>query len=247
MRAALCLVLLLLLCSPSQARVLRVVGTHFPGIYEQLGDGHFSGLGPALLQELATALDSELHFELHPWARAQRMVELGAADVLVGPYRTVEREQRFEFAAEPFYQDRILFYVRGDRPIVWRGDYSELVGRRIGVVRGWVYGSSFEQARGLLRPITVESVENGLRMLAAGRLELLASNQRNTAPHLAILDLHGGVRELSPLIDIQRGYFAFPRDEGHRELRQRFDQAFRQLVESGALRRLAAPYAVSVP
>lgn len=247
MRAALCLVLLMLFCGPLQARVLRVVGTHFPGIYEQADEDHFSGLGPAVLEQVAEALGGELRFELHPWARAQRMVELGAADVLVGPYRSSERERRFIFAAKPFYQDRILFYVRADRAMAWRGDYHELAGRRVGVVRGWVYGSSFEQARGLLQPVTVENVANGLRMLAVGRLDLLASNQRNTAPYLAALDMHDTVRELMPLIDVQRGYFAFPRDDAHRELRERFDEAFGRLVESGALQRLAAPYAVSVP
>lgn len=247
MRVALCAVLCSVLAGPLQAAKLRVVGTHFPQIYEQTVDGAFSGLGPAVLQALADELGGELHFELHPWARAQRMVEQGTADILVGPYRTAEREQRFAFAAEPFYQDRILFYVRGDRDITWAGDYAGLNGQRVAVVRGWVYGSSFEQARVLLQPIMVESVENGLRMLIAGRIELLASNQRNTAPHLAAMNLQASVRELTPLIDTQRGYFAFPRDAAHAELRQRFDEAFARLLERGELQRLANALQVSIP
>ena len=247
MRSVLVVLVWLCLGAVAQARELRVVGTFFPRVYEQTEDGQFSGLGPAVLRELAGSLESELHFELHPWARAQRMVELGSADILVGPYRTAEREQRFAFAAEPFYQDRILFYARRDAGSTWSGDYHDLNGRRIAVVRGWVYGSQFEEVRAQLQPIMVESVENGLRMLMAGRIELLASNQRNTAPHLTAMALHDEVRELTPLIDVQRGYFAFPRDALHLELRRRFDEAFRQMVESGELARLAAPLEVSVP
>lgn len=231
----------------AQAREWLVVGTTFPQVYEQSADGSFTGLAPSVLRHLAAELGDELRFELYPWTRAQRMVELGEADILVGPYRTAEREARFAFAAEPFYQDRIVFYSRRDQASTWNGDYASLHGKRVAVVRGWIYGSQFEEARARLQPITVESVRNGLRMLHAGRIDLLASNQRNTGPHLLALGLQEQVGELLPLIDVQRGFFAFPRDSGHDELRQRFDSAFEQFVASGQLARLAAPLGVSVP
>jgi polar amino acid transport system substrate-binding protein len=158
-----------------------------------------------------------------------------------------EREARFAFAEEPFYQDRIVFYARRNHEPAWDGDYARLRGKRIAVVRGWIYGSQFEEVRGRLRPVTVETVRNGLRMLQAGRIDLLASNQRNTRPHMLALGLEEQIGELIPLIDVQRGFFAFPRDDAHAELRQRFDRAFERLVESGQLARLAAPLGVSVP
>ncbi|MDG9923149.1 MULTISPECIES: transporter substrate-binding domain-containing protein [unclassified Pseudomonas] len=250
-RTALCACLLglcvSLLGSLAQAREWLVVGTSFPQVYEQNAAGDFTGLAPAVLRQLAAELGDELRFELYPWARAQRMVELGQADILVGPYRTAEREARFAFAAEPFYQDRIVFYARRGHEPDWDGDYASLQNKRLAVVRGWVYGSQFEEMRERLRPITVESVRNGLRMLAAGRIDLLASNQRNTRPHLLALGLQEDVRELLPLIDVQRGFFAFPRDDDHTQLRLRFDRAFARLVESGQLARLAEPLGVNVP
>ncbi|MDD0845215.1 substrate-binding periplasmic protein [Pseudomonas sp. Gutcm_11s] len=246
----LCSLLLMLCCGVfagvSAARELLVVGTSFPQVYERDASGDFTGLAPAVLRRLAAELGGELRFELYPWARAQRMVEHGEADILVGPYRTAEREARFAFAAEPFYQDRILFYARIDRRADWDGDYASLAGRRVAVVRGWIYGRQFEDARARLQPVTVESVSNGLRMLAAGRIDLLASNQRNTQPYLTA-PLQQTVAELLPLIDVQRGYFAFPRDPDHDRLRERFDRAFDELVASGQLARLAAPLGVSVP
>ena len=231
----------------TQAREWLVVGTSFPQVYEQNAAGDFTGLAPSVLRQLAAELGGELRFELYPWARAQRMVELGQADILVGPYRTAEREARFAFAEEPFYQDRIVFYARRNHEPAWDGDYASLRGKRIAVVRGWIYGSQFEEVRGRLRPVTVETVRNGLRMLQAGRIDLLASNQRNTRPHMLALGLEEQIGELIPLIDVQRGFFAFPRDDAHAELRQRFDRAFERLVESGQLARLAAPLGVSVP
>lgn len=224
-----------------------MVGTHFPRVYERSEAGEFVGLGPAILRQLADELGGGLRFELYPWARAQLMVESGQADILVGPYRTAEREARFAFAAAPFYEDRILFYALRERRLQWQGDYARLHGLRIAVVRGWAYGERFESERGRLQPVTVETVGNALLMLQAGRIDLLASNQRNTRPYLLDSRLQAQVGELQPLIDVQRGYFAFPRDPAHGELRRRFDRAFARLVESGRLARIAAPLGVDLP
>lgn len=237
----------LLFCGGAHAREWLAVGTHFPQLYERAADGSFTGLAPTVLRELAGELGVQVRFELHPWARAQYMVELGQADILVGPYRTAEREGRFSFAAEPFYQDHLVFFAQRDREALWRGDYAALRGRRLAVVRGWTYGLRFEAARGYLQPITVESVSNGLRMLAAGRIDLLASNARNTQPPLRELGLQGRIVELAPLIDVQRGYFAFPRDAEHQRLRHDIDRAFANFVESGRLARLTGQLGVGAP
>lgn len=246
-RAGLVAACALFYCGASQAREWLAVGTYFPQVYEQAADGSFTGLAPALLREMAGELGEQLRFELHPWARAQRMVELGQADILIGPYRTAEREQRFAFAAEPFYRDHLVFFAQRDRVALWQGDYAALRGRRLAVVRGWTYGNRFETAREYLQPTTVESVRNGLRMLAAGRIDLLASNARNTRPPLHELGLQQQIVELTPLIDVQRGYFAFPRDAAHQALRRDIDRTFASFVDSGRLARLAGQLGVSVP
>lgn len=248
MRSMLLAGLLLLLCCASvQAREWLVVGTYFPQVFERSESGHFTGLAPAVLRQLAVELGAQPRFEIYPWARAQRMVEQGQADILIGPYRTAEREARFAFAAEPFYQDRIVFYARRQSRLSWNGDFASLQAQRIAVVRGWTYGPRFEAARAQMQLDIVESVPNGLRMLAAGRIELLATNQRNTLPHLAALQLDEQLIQLEPQIDVQQGYFAFPRDATHVALREQFDQGFRRFVASGELARLAGVLGVNVP
>lgn len=239
--------LLLLCCTPIQAREWLVVGTYFPQVFERSETGDFTGLAPAVLRQLAAELGGQPRFEIYPWARAQRMVELGQADILIGPYRTAERETRFAFAAEPFYQDRIVFYARRQAGLSWNGDLASLQAQRIAVVRGWIYGERFEAARPRLQLDMVESVPNGLRMLLAGRIELLATNLRNTRPHLAELQPADQLVQLEPQIDVQQGYFAFPRDAAHVALRERFDRGFRRLVVSGELARLAGALGVSIP
>lgn len=236
----------LLLIAPLSARELLAVGSNFPGVFEQ-HHGGYRGLATLVLRQALEPLGYQLRFELHPWARAQHMVARGHGDILIGPYKNAEREARFAFSARPFYRDHIVFYRQRDRLFHWQGGYQQLGGQRIGVVRGWVYGADFDSRREQLELVTVEGVENGLKMLSIGRLDLLASNQRNTQPVLVQLGLSDELAQLEPPIDQQDGYFAFPREERYRNLREEFDRALQQMIEQGRLAQLGKEWHVDIP
>lgn len=231
----------------ASGREILAVGTTFPGVFERTSSGEYRGLATSVLTIALKSMGHSVRFELYPWARAQRMVEQGQADVLIGPYRNPQRETRFAFAAEAFYRDHIVFYQHARHRLEWTGNYQDLSEQRVGVVRGWSYGTDFDAARWQLDLVTVESVENGLRMLSIGRLELLASNQRNTRPVLQTLGLNDEVVEIEPVIDIQDGYFAFPRLASHQPLRESFDRVFREMIDQGRLATLAAYWQVNIP
>ncbi|WP_339408892.1 substrate-binding periplasmic protein [Pseudomonas sp. EA_35y_Pfl2_R5] len=235
-----------LLIAPLSARELLAVGSNFPGVFEQNGSG-YSGLATSVLRQALEPLGYQVRFELHPWARAQHMVARGEGDILIGPYKNAAREQLFAFSARPFYRDHIVFYRPRGRGLRWDGDYQQLLGRRIGVVRGWVYGAHFDSRREQLKLVTVQGVENGLKMLGAGRLDLLASNQRNTQPVLVALGLADKLEQLEPPIDLQDGYFAFPRKGRYGPLREELDRALQQMIEQGQLAQLAADWQVDIP
>ena len=244
---ALMVSLALLLPPLALARELLAVGTDFPRIFERTAAGEYRGLGPDVLRQALEPRGYSLRFESYPWARAQRMVELGQADILIGPYRSPAREARFAFVGPAFYRDRIVFYCRSAGSCQWSGDFRQLAGQRIGVVRAWAYGARFDAMRAGLDLVTVEGVENGLRMLSVGRLELLASNQRNTLPVLQALGLSDEISQVEPPVDTQDGYFAFPLHGSHARLREDFAEGFQQLVERGQLARLAAQWQVEIP
>jgi len=246
--------LLICLCGlaapPVQARELRAVGTRFPRIFEpgETAADPAAGLGVELLSRAAARLGHSLRFESYPWLRAQAMVEQGQADILIGPYRTPEREARFLFSAQPFYEDALLFYARREQAQLWRGDYAELTPHSIGQVQGWAYGDVFEQARVQLSHLsTVRDVGTGLQMLRLGRLDLLASNERNTEPVLAQLGLAEQLQPVGPPIGHLRGHFAYPRGARGQALRDTLDQAIAEMRARGELRELARRWKVKIP
>lgn len=229
------------------ARELLVVGTRFEGIYERRDNGDFAGMGVELLRLYAGRHGYHLRFELYPWRRAQELINSGAADVLIGPYKSVERQRTMRFSAQPFFRDQVAFYVRADRMPIWEGDYDMLKGRRIVTLNGWTYGPAFTRAQAQLNISVANSVESGLKMLAIGHVEMFATNRRDTDPVVTALGLQDTVMALAPMIDVQDAYFAYPLAPRQRDLPAQMDQLLADMRKSGELQRLARRFGVTVP
>jgi len=232
---------------PVQARELLAVGTQFPRVFEATEAGPPIGLAVDLLTQAAASQGQQIRFQLYPWPRAQAMVENGKADILIGPYRTPEREARYLFSQLAFYEDALIFYARRRQVPLWHGDFAALEGHEVGLVQGWAYGEALEQARGRLRISTARNVETGLLMLQRGRVELLASNERNTAPVITAMGLGEEFLPLQPPIGLLRGHFAYPRTAAGEALRLALDRALAQLRATGELRELARRWKVKTP
>lgn len=231
----------------SHAAQRVAVGTTFSHLFEQGEDGRWHGLGVDVLRALAARAGDSIEFRLYPWPRAQAMVERAQADILVGPYQSPERLKRFAFLDFAFYRDRMVFYARRDAEPVWQGELAALRKYKIAAVRGWHYGAQFEQARPQLDISEVPQLENGMQMLAVGRIDLLATNERNTSGLIDRLRLRESLAVLCPDITQLDGYLAFPLDPKFKAVRDRYNALFSEMVRSGELARLGARHGVLVP
>ncbi|WP_300752781.1 transporter substrate-binding domain-containing protein [Janthinobacterium sp.] len=232
---------------PVQARELLAVGAQFERVFEYKNNGDYTGLGAELLRLMAARTGNTVRFRVVPWARAQAMLAQGQADILIGPYKSPERMVHMVFSAQPFYQDQIIFYTRQKGGFAWDGDYAALKTRRVVLLNGWAYGADWERIRPGLQVSVANSVENGLNMLVHNHVDVFISNRRNTDPVIARLGLQGQIKALPKVIDVQNGYFAFPRSTESDKLRLQFDQQFNSLINSGELKRLARRFDVTTP
>ena len=232
-----------------QGRELQAVGTTFPGIFELDQKGNFVGLGVDLINTLAGLRGDTVKFKIEPWTRAQETVSSGAADILVGPYLTPEREKRFAFMEQPFYEDNMVFYVNATANLHWDGSYTSLIGKRIVTIRGWAYGEQFDRELPNLNVEVTSTIEGAMLMLAANRMDYLAVNERNAYRESVKPDIRPAVAKIAPPIGVQYGYIAFPRDAQHSELLGTFNVAFKKLVRSGQFAAMSARYAglVKIP
>lgn len=232
---------------PAQARELQAVGAPFERVFAYQGNGVYTGLGAELLRLMAARTGNTVSFRMVPWARAQAMLAQGQADILIGPYKSPERMASMVFSAQPFYQDQIVFYTRQYGGFAREGDYAALKNRRVVVLNGWAYGADWERIRPSLQVSIANSVENGVKMLLHNHVDVFISNRRNTDPVIARLALQGQIKALPKVIDVQNGYFAFPRTPEADRLRLQFDQELNRMISSGELKQLGKRFDVSVP
>jgi len=135
----------------SHAAQVLAVGTEFANVFERNAVGEYTGLGADILRALAKQNGDDIRFEIYPWARAQWMVENEQAQILIGPYKTAEREGKFAFAKRAFYRDLMALYVRKGSEFSWDGNYASLPGPRLGVINGCVYGAHALKLRAIHR------------------------------------------------------------------------------------------------
>lgn len=226
-------------------RELVAVGTRNEGIFERRPDGTFGGMGVDLLRLLAQRHNYLLRFEIYPWRRALEVVGTNRADLLVAPYRTADRQRYLRYTAQAFFRDELVFYVRVDSLPLWDGDYSTLRERRIAVINGWAYGTAFMTALPQLRVSVTNTVENGLKMLTRGHVELFASNRRDTDPVLIAMGLQDKVMPLAPMIDVLDAYFACPLAGRYQDLPVQIDRLLLEMKKNGELLKLARGYGVT--
>lgn len=231
----------------AQARELLAVGAQFERVFEYQDNGEYGGLGAELLRLMAARTGNTVRFRMVPWARAQAMLVQGQADILIGPYKSPERIASMAFSEKPFYQDQMALYTRQDASFGWDGDYSVLKNRRVVLLNGWAYGSDWERVRPGLQVSVANNVENGLKMLVHNHVDVFVSNRRNTDPVIARLGYARQVKPLPRVVDVQNGYFAFPRSPAFDRLRLQFDQEFNALIDSGELKKLGRRFDVTLP
>ena len=233
------------LARQAHATPLRAVGSQFARIFEGSEGQAPKGLAVDLLGML---FGDNVRCEWLPWPRAQLMLEQGEADILIGPYRTPEREARMLFSVRSFYSDAMVWYARRGEEARWTGEFGELAQAPVAAVRGWAYGSRFERMKTGMNQLTwVQSVDAGLQMLMKRRIELFAANDRNCQPVLQRLGLADAVARCSPPLDVLHGHMAFARSAGGEALSQRYDQAVEQWLRTGSATELYRRWGVERP
>ena len=232
---------------------VSIVGTTFAKLFEAAAssggaaEGKPQGLAVDLLDAILVPAGYQPRYALYPWLRAQSMIERGPAQILIGPYRTPERERQMRFSRQAFYEDSLVFYARRREEGLWWGDFHALRSLRIGSVQGWVYGEGFEQARAALDVTPVRDLNTALRMLQARRLDLIAANQRNSEPVIQELGLRDQVALCVPPFAQLRGHFAFSTDAAGAAWQALIDAGMQRLRQSGELQQMAARRGVNLP
>lgn len=235
--------ILILFISSAFAKTYHFVGSNFSLISEEGKEGAVEGLGVDIAKEIFHRLGHKITIKLYPWKRALEMVKTGQADVIIGPYISDERKKVLSFSQYPFYEDQFFFYQLISKPeLKWSGDFNSLKGFSIGINRAWNYGEKFNESEKKLNVVTLNTLEQNLKLLLLGRVDLTLSHSRGAKKLLEKLKAQHKVRKIYPPVKKSLGYFAFSLKNNLVQMKKDFDKEFQQMIENGDLLKFEKKY-----
>lgn len=225
------------------AEPLKVTGTHFNKIYEfDNKTKKFNGVAVDIIDLVATKLGLKFQYDIVPWNRAQNSIAMGLADIIVGPYRTEERETKMDFIPVPFYTDRMVFYTLRSKPFEWKNNFEDLKSKKIVTIRGWTYGKQFDEAIEKLEHFEANDIESAFNLLKIGRAEILVANERNSQEVLEMENYRNQFSKTKLPLSFMSGYFAFSTKNKDKKIRKLIEQELLRLYQSGEIEKINKNY-----
>ena len=116
-----------------QDSVIQAVGDYSYPPYEFLNEqGEPDGFNVEIMRAVAKAMDLTVHISMYPWVDVRDSIETGEVDIVMGMYRTEERDKSVDFSVPHFISTYAVF-VRNDSKIK---KVSDVMDKRIIAQRG---------------------------------------------------------------------------------------------------------------
>ncbi len=170
--------------------------TDYPPFHWTDGNGNITGICPAVISEAAELIGiHKITYKKYPWKRMLENAESGNVDAVMPLFKTPERTKYLFFPEEELAYEVNVFFTLQNSDIRYSGDFKDLKLYRIGSIRGYSYGSLFDNAGFKLEYAINE--EMLLNKLKANRYQIGIGN---------ILVLKHFAREMGLAIKILKPY-----------------------------------------
>jgi polar amino acid transport system substrate-binding protein len=244
----LALTVLVIIHAQAMAQTVKLVTFEYPP-YEYTEGGLIKGIAVDVIQETFKLMKVDVTVQAYPWSRSQAMFENGEVDGIFTFFRNSEREKYTLFSKEAVVTQTISLWVSKDSRIEFNGDLTKLQTYVIGVTPRTSYGERFDSTikHGVLRTESANTMENNIRKLIAGRIDIWVSNRDGARHELQRLGLLGSVKELKQSIQVVPAFVGFSKSRQGEALRDEFDDALGKLKRNGIYETLISRYNQSTP
>jgi len=159
--------------------VIDVVTSEYPP-YGYLSDGEVIGEDTRTIRRVLANSGYKANIRILPWARAEKLVRSGQADMLYSLTFSETRGQHYYFTA-PINTAQDVFYKRRGRALEWQ-TLNDLAGLNFGLSAAYSYAPEFMDwlfnGNARITKITHEQPElTGLRLVGLGRIDLFICEQ----------------------------------------------------------------------
>ena len=215
---------------------------NFPS-FSWISNGKMQGILIDVLNEsLQVRMKIPVTHSGYPWARAQRMVQVGEADAFV-TVPTPERKTYTNVSTEPVVIATFTIFVKKGYPkaeaLKKIKTPSELKGYRIGhyLGSGWA-----EKNLAGMKPDLTSSLDLTLKKLAAGRFDVFTDVSQVVRYRIKELGFENQIIELPNIIDSSTFNLCIRKNSQYADIIPRFDETIRKMREEGKLQEIYDKY-----
>jgi polar amino acid transport system substrate-binding protein len=163
----------------AQRLSLGVICDEWPP-YQIVEGNRISGFSTEIVKIVFARMNIDfISIKAYPWERAIKMIEQGAADALFSANYTKNRAEFAHYPEETIVDSPWVMWVREETGLTF-GSLSDLIGKKVGVVRGYSYTSDFlDYVRTHTLYEEVANDEQNFRKLNSGRVHYIVAELRN--------------------------------------------------------------------
>ena len=161
---------LLAMASITQAETLKLVADDWPPF---TSDKQGQRIAANLVEHALNTSGIKTRTQILDWQQVLKGLKGDAYDAVVGAWKNSEREQYLMFS-RPYLENRIQLVGRTDNRIEFTG-LAQLVGKKVGVVKGYAYGDDISGKNGMIR-VASDSVAENLEKLLRKEIDYLLAD-----------------------------------------------------------------------
>ncbi len=208
--------------------------------YEFEEKGEPSGILVKIVEMLFEKADISLALKFLPFKRAYEYVKTGNSEIdgLFNFYKTKERLNFFDYT-EPVINNPLVFFVRKDSMLKYNR-LEDLKGLKVGVMRGYTYGTDFDKNSLFLREPTDSHKLNFIKLIY-GRTDTYPCDQL-VGIHVAMKNkLMSGLKILPTPLTVMDGYIGFTKGK-HQETINRINKIIVKMHQTGEIEKIFNQY-----
>ena len=231
-------VLCLFFCHNLEAKILTLAYVDFPP-YEFIENGQPRGVLVTIVKRIFIKSEIPIVLKYLPFKRAYEDTKYGRIDGLFNFYKTEARTQFFDYTI-PIIKNPLVIFIKNDAKIEFN-EIVDLKGLTIGVMRGYTYGTEFDESELFVREPT-NSHESNFNKLIARRIDAYPCDKR-VGLHIAKKNnLTGKIKILPKPLSIMDGHIGFTKGK-HNKVIHKINEVILEMKANGEIDRIIAQYA----
>ncbi|MFG1496498.1 transporter substrate-binding domain-containing protein [Saccharospirillum sp. HFRX-1] len=241
LKTALVAILVMALTVAARAEVRLVTGNDYPPFTDQsLPDG---GLSSRLVQAAFAATGETVDIRFQPWLRGYRATLNGDFDATFPYVHTDQREAEMQFS-DPFMNVDTVIISRASQPLDYQSVES-LRGMALCRAQGWGLPAVIRDgiAAGIIQVVDAPQYTSCFRMLLAGRVDFLLSNNLQWEVQAQVNQLNPDAFHLAKTpVQRSRHYLIAAKTPAGEAIIEQFNTGLARLKDNGDYGRLVRDY-----